>query len=59
MAEDKEGIPEVDHLKEEDQEETTPVVQLVGVEQDDAQLDGDQYLNTLVEDKGTQGHPYQ
>ena len=56
MAEDKEGIPEGDHLEEEDQEETTPVV---GVEQDDAQLDGDQYLDTLVEDEGTQDFPYQ
>ena len=28
-------------------------------EQDDTRLDGDQYLDTLVEDQGTQGHPYQ
>ena len=56
LAEDKEGIPEGDHLEEEDQEETAPVI---GVEQDDAQLDGDQYLNMLVEDKGIQGRPYQ
>ena len=56
LAKDKEGIPEGDHLKEEDQEETTLVI---GVEQDDAQLNGDQYLNTLVEDEGTQGRPYQ
>ena len=56
LAEDDEGIPEGDHLKEEDQEETPPVD---GVKQDDTRLEGDQYLDTLVEDKEIQGHPYQ
>ena len=54
LAEDEEGIPEGDYLEEEDQKETSPVI---GVEQDDAQLNGDQYLNILIEDEGTQGCP--
>ena len=56
LAKDKEGIPDGDHLEEEGQEEAPPID---GVEQDDARLKGDQYLNTLVEDDKTQGRPYQ
>ena len=56
LAKDEEGVPEGDHLEEEDQEETTPVIE---VEQDNPQLNRDPYLNTLVEDEGTQGHHYQ
>ena len=56
LAEDEEGVPEGDHLEEEDQEVTPPVN---GVEQDDTRLNGDQYLNTLVKDEGAQGRPYQ
>ena len=56
LAEDEEGVPDRDHLEEEDQDqEEIPLVN--GVEQDDAQLDGDQYLDMLVEDEGTQGRP--
>ena len=56
LAEDEEGVPDGDHLEEEDQEEAPPVD---GVEQDDARLEGDQYLDTLVKDEETEGHPYQ
>ena len=44
LAEDEEGVPDGDHLEEEGQEEAPPVN---GVEQDDARLKGDQYLDTL------------
>ena len=50
LAEDEEGVPEGDHLEEEDQEEAPPVN---GVEQDDARLEGGQYLDMLVEDDVT------
>ena len=52
----KASLKGTNHLEEEDQEEAPPVD---GVEQDDAQLEGDQYLDTLVEDDEAQGHPYQ
>ena len=52
----KRGTSDEDHLEEGDQKENPPVD---GVEQDDVPLKGDQYLNNVVKDDGTQGHPYQ
>ena len=54
MTED-EAIPDEDGPEGEDQEGEALVN---GVEQEDAPLEGNQYLNELVEDDGTQSHPY-
>ena len=50
VAEDEEAIPDEDGPEGEDQEEEALVD---GVEQEDALLEGNQYLNKLVEDDGT------
>ena len=55
MAEDKEAIPNEDGPEGEDQEEDALVD---GVKQEDAPLEGNKYLDKLVEDDGTQSHPY-
>ena len=55
VAEDEEAIPNEDGPEGEDQEEEALVN---GVEQEDAPLEGNQYLDKLVEDNETQSCPY-
>ena len=55
VAKDEEATPDEDGPKGEDQEEEALVD---GVKQEDTPLKGNQYLDELVKDDGTQSRPY-